>query len=379
MESHFSPRCHSCHARKTGRFFSRTGISLETTLTGEMRRHLEPLHGDIFAREQGRLNFFTLGGRGEPPGTLLQATRRFLDDNRGQMDVASALYSGFYYSLLNFFHEPGFDPFSREKHLANQAGLRAFKAIMSRPAEAGPAALEKAIMEKYIPMALAANFLQDYASSETVDNTESLDSMLALAPLEYTNYVVANERKELLRELEKAKGVVFVPDNAGEFLLDLVLLDRILRRFTGLKVWLVHRPLVVNDITGREIRELLGLAEIKAHIDVSRFEEVSSGQLAGSFSLQNATGDSLFDLLSDPGKLILAKGQANLEILPWLPTLHDPASARTIDFPARRTYLLARAKCAVAVESLNLRYGTQAATRPIPPYVVARADRLNPG
>jgi len=154
------------------------------------------------------------------------------------------------------------------------------------------AALKYARVGNYIDYAA----LGDDVSDETLD--ELLESALG-------DDIDTDEYRRMMGDLETAKSLVYITDNAGEIVLDRLLIERLLKRFPQLDITVAVRgnP-IANDATRKDA----------AYVGIDRLVRVvdNGSRIAGTYLPD--IGDELRGLL-DSADVIIAKGQGNFETM----------------------------------------------------------------
>lgn len=145
------------------------------------------------------------------------------------------------------------------------------------------------------------------------------------------------EISELEKDAAKAARILYIADNCGEIVYDILFIEKML---DPKKVTLVVRggP-VINDVTLREV-EILGLSD--------EFNVISSGvALPGTdFALSSKVFQNDFN----EADLIISKGQGNFETL-W------PADLSRCMKPKGKIYFCLKVKCEVVAEMCNVPVG----------------------
>lgn len=191
--------------------------------------------------------------------------------------------------------------------------------------------LERRVKESADPLrtaleiSLAGNMI-DFGAG-TMTDLAAMESFFNSSKLEIDHY-------ELFREdLKRSRKIVFIGDNAGETVFDLLLLEQI-----GLRVvYAVREKPIINDATVEEAR-LSGLEKLA--------EVVSSGCGAPGTVLKSCRPD--FIRMLTEADLILAKGQGNFECL---------------EQEEGPFYFLLKAKCEVVARHLGVSTGSLVLTR----------------
>lgn len=131
---------------------------------------------------------------------------------------------------------------------------------------------------------------------------QELESKLDSAPSESVD---AEEYGNLLRDLESARSLLYILDNAGEIVLDRVFIEQLKKRFPHLRITAAVRGApVINDAT-REDAEYVGLDRIVPVIDNGC--DISGTQIS-------ECGEEMKNALH-LADVIIAKGQGNFETM----------------------------------------------------------------
>jgi uncharacterized protein with ATP-grasp and redox domains len=142
----------------------------------------------------------------------------------------------------------------------------------------------------------------DYAALGDDVSDETLDGLLDTA---LSDDIDMDEYRRMVSDLETAKSLVYITDNAGEIVLDRLLIERLMKRFPKLDITVAVRgnP-IVNDAT-REDAAYVGLNRLVRVID-------SGSPVAGTYLPD--ISDWLRELL-EGADVIIAKGQGNFETM----------------------------------------------------------------
>jgi len=182
------------------------------------------------------------------------------------------------------------DPFRQEKLESTQAALERLPALR-RKVELAADPFEMAVR-----IAIAGNII-DFGPGRAFDLETQLEGSLDL-PL---------DRQTLERfrsELDRAANVLYLGDNAGEAVLDRLLIERIPAPVT----YAVRGAPVINDVTLAEAR-LSGLEQVA--------ELISTGSDVPGVILEACSPP--FRRAFDAADLIISKGQGNYESLKGVP------------------------------------------------------------
>ncbi|MDI3280860.1 MAG: ARMT1-like domain-containing protein [Bacillota bacterium] len=228
------------------------------------------------------------------------------------------------------------DPFRAKKEESNRQMLALYPRLEKLVAAAGDhlrMALLLSVAGNVIDLGILPNYDVESAIKQAVEKGFAIDHDQALR-----------------KELEKARRILFLGDNAGEIVFD-KLLARELGRY-GRVTFAVKGGPILNDAT-RADAEAVGLAEVAEVIDNGN-NQVGTVLSACSLDFKTAFRDA---------DLILSKGQANFE------TLEEER-----DYPL---FFLLRAKCQCVAEYLGVPEGSavlvQGGSRPAKPVAGAGA------
>ena len=207
------------------------------------------------------------------------------------------------------------DPYREIKRESNRMALKLLPELRRLVSQA-----EDPLFEA-VRVAIVGNII-DFGASQSF-TLEDLSSFGRIP-------IAVNHYPDLKEELEKARVVLYIGDNAGEVVFDRVLVEQLVER--GKKVYFAvrSRP-IINDATLEDALEagLDALAEI-----------VDTGSDAPGIVLEKAT--ERFKHLFRDAHVVISKGQGNFETLEDVP---------------RRVYFLLRAKCPVVASKLSANIG----------------------
>ena len=185
------------------------------------------------------------------------------------------------------------DRFAEEKRLSNQYVMERFGRIteLVRSAE-DPlyAGLQAAILGNYI----------DFSALQGEVSFEKLDEMLDIL---YSIRVDRAQFENLRGELEKAKELLYLTDNAGEIGFDRIFLEVIRDFFPNLSITVCVRGGPTQNDATREDAEVVGMP----------FPVIDNGTRIPGTVLDLASDDLKAAL--ERADLTIAKGQANVETL----------------------------------------------------------------
>ena len=209
------------------------------------------------------------------------------------VDVSSPWFTDKIDVLLHKHYDLPADRFAQEKELSNRFVLERMEAVRDRVKKAEDplfAGLQMAILGNYI----------DFSALQGEVSFEQLDAMLD----RFEEMDPGREGFEALcRDLEQAKSLLYLTDNAGEIGFDRVFAEEMKKRFPQLEItFCVRGGPALND----------ALRADAAAVGIP-FPVIDNG---------NRVAGTHIDLLSEEAKqalysadVILAKGQANAETL----------------------------------------------------------------
>lgn len=205
------------------------------------------------------------------------------------------------------------DPYHREKRMFNQRALELlpeFEAILENADDP---------FETAVRLSIAGNII-DFGANSQVDHAQ-VEAALAEAlhaPLSTTAI------KDLKQATGKAESILVLGDNAGEIVLDRLMLAQFPKERTH---YAVRGAPIINDAT-REDAEFAGIAKFANLID--------NGVAAPGTPLEQCGRE--FKALFDQADLIISKGQGNYE------TLSDCD---------KRIFFLLRVKCPMVARQIG--------------------------
>jgi len=179
------------------------------------------------------------------------------------------------------------DPYAAVKRETTALALAALPGLRRRVA-ASEDPLRTALL-----VALAGNII-DFGTGHAFDLEQTIDRVLA-------DGAAVDHISELRRELERARRVLYLADNAGEIVLDRLLLEQIA---PGREVTVAVRggP-IINDATLEDARA--------AGVEGARL--IEPGVALPGIDLESSS--AAFRRTFDEAELIIAKGQGNYECL----------------------------------------------------------------
>lgn len=210
------------------------------------------------------------------------------------------------------------DPYARIKQKANQAALDMLPDLRRRCTGA-PDRLQTAAR-----MAIAGNIIDHGSLGEAYDLPATLEQCLT-SPLDINDFEVFRS------ELNAARHIVYVSDNAGEIVFDRLFIEEIQNASTAEIVLVVRGSPILNDVT-RMDAEAVGLTDL--------VRVVPAGGGAPGCELDRSPPE--VRALFDAADLIIAKGQGNYEALS-----HEP-------YPI---YFFLKVKCPVIARDIGAQKG----------------------
>ncbi len=205
------------------------------------------------------------------------------------------------------------------------------KRLSTQKAEAFVPYLEEEIKSSTEPLltatkvAVAGNVI-DLAAEYAFDLNEELEKIF------HTEFSV-NDFSSLERKLSTSSNLLYIADNAGEHIFDLIYIKTILSIYPNIKLsYMTRGNAIINDVTYEEAKAS-GFAEI--------CELVSSGVNTPGFVYERANTNS--QNLFDRADLIITKGMGNYECLS--------------DCKRSDLFFLLKVKCGVVARSLGREVG----------------------
>lgn len=193
-----------------------------------------------------------------------------------------------------------------EDYMEDEDPYRAIKSDYNKKLLALEETMEKAVEGAEDPLVMAlkyamvGNFI-DFGAMDQVDD-DRLEALIKGAP---SMDLDANTCQAFKAQLKHAKSLVYLGDNAGEIVMDKLLIRRLLKDFPQLSIrFVVRGGPVFNDITLRDSREV-GLDKLVTVL--------SNGTRIPGTDLSQINKESRQALKE--ADLILAKGQGNFESL----------------------------------------------------------------
>ena len=176
-----------------------------------------------------------------------------------------------------------------------------------------------------IKISVAGNVL-DLATQKSFNLSSELENIFK------TNFAIDNF-KNLKEDLESAKEIVILADNAGENIFDKILIETLIELYPNLKIHYATRGQpIINDITYDEAK-LSGVGEI--------CNLVSSGVASAGFIYELASDE--FREIYNRADFVIAKGMGNFETM--------------IDVVDKKSYFLFKVKCNVVSKLIDRKIG----------------------
>lgn len=204
------------------------------------------------------------------------------------------------------------DPYKEIKRESNELVLRLLPELKRRVEEAKDPLFEA------VRLAIIGNII-DFGASQNF-TLEDIDAFEEIP-------ITINHYQELKNDLESAKTVLYIADNAGEVVFDRLLVEQLYNMGKRIFFAVRSRP-IINDATKEDA--------LVAGID-NFAEIVDSGSDAPGIVIDKVT--EKFKHLFRDVDVVISKGQGNYETLDDIP---------------REVYFLLRAKCPVVASSLVL-------------------------
>ena len=146
-----------------------------------------------------------------------------------------------------------------------------------------------------IKVAIAGNII-DFGVRSEYNLSETLDEVLKKKPF-------IDDYELLENQLEEAKTLAFLADNAGEIVFDKVLLNRIVSLYPIEKIFLVVKEYPFgNDVVLEDLTDL-------------DFEEIPGLEIISLNNLSNQDYTDQIKAYIDQADVTIAKGQGNFELL----------------------------------------------------------------
>lgn len=186
------------------------------------------------------------------------------------------------------------DAYARQKQRYNQLLLTKIESLKEELQS------ENDLLYAAVQMALVGNYI-DFGAMDDVDEGK-LDDLLK----ERKNIALDDATYRIFyKELEQAKSVVYITDNAGEIVLDRLLVEAILKCFPSLQLTILARgEEVLNDATVKDANEV-GFPKC--------VRVISNGTYYPGTLLKKLPND--IKKIIDQADICIAKGQGNFESL----------------------------------------------------------------
>lgn len=211
------------------------------------------------------------------------------------------------------------DPYYKVKKESNQMVLEKYEYFRSLVKNSDMP------LKTILKLAIAGNVI-DFGSQHSFDFDETVQGIL------HKDFAISNLEKFAM-DLEKAKTVVYLTDNAGEIVLDKLFIEWIQEQYTdkSFKVVVKAEP-IINDAM-REDAEMVGLTSMK---DIELLE-IGTDKKRHHFHRESPE----FISLLSTSDMVISKGQANYEALSEVPGI----------------YFLTMVKCPVIARNITERAG----------------------
>ncbi|MBQ8236550.1 MAG: DUF89 family protein [Oscillospiraceae bacterium] len=211
----------------------------------------------------------------------------------GPADVPSPWFVPYIDDLLHKHYDLPADRFREEKELSNRFVLERLDRIRAKVTAAEDplyAGLQMAILGNYI----------DFSALQGEVSFDQLDQMLDRAA---TFHPDRDTFDRLCRELENARKLLYLTDNAGEIGFDRVFAEEIRKRYPHLEItFCVRGGLTMNDAT-RADAEAVGIP----------FPVIDNGSRVAGTQLDQLGEEAKRAM--DGADVIISKGQGNAETL----------------------------------------------------------------
>lgn len=242
---------------------------------------------------------------------IIRELNRHFDTYENDMRIG-VCYSEFFFKMKELLNDP--DPYKEDKRRQNEQVAAALFAV--RRCICG----EKDKLLAAIKASVAGNVI-DLTTDREFDIADQLGKCFG-APIDVDDYA------EFRKDLKKAKALLLVADNAGEILLDKLLIEQMhaFRKENGLSSLNVTVSVRSDAVLNDAMMEDAAYAKME---EVAEVVESGSGYLG---LLLDKVSERLKRLAHD-SDMVLAKGQANFESLIENRELYG------------KTYLLLMIKC----------------------------------
>ncbi len=209
------------------------------------------------------------------------------------------------------------DPYREVKEASNRLALDLFPALKSKVTQSGNP------LETAVRLAIAGNIMDVAVKSDVgeADVNEAIEDAVS-SPL-------AGDVDDFAHAVATAKKILYLADNAGEIVLDRLLLEKL---SAGKVTLAVRGAPVINDATMADA-QVAGITELVEVIDNG---SAVPGTLLGECS-------AAFRRRFDEADLIIAKGQGNYE---------------TLNETEKDIYFLLKVKCPVIARDIGAKVGS---------------------
>ncbi len=213
------------------------------------------------------------------------------------------------------------DPYKQEKKDSNDLALQLYTNLKKQLIEDG------CNFDTAIRLAIAGNII-DYAVGHKIDLPKTIDHVLS------SNFAI-NHSEQLKTDLQKAKTVLYIGDNAGEIVFDKLFIENIMHPNI---FYAVRGVPIINDAT---IDDAL-------YVGIDNVADViSNGYDAPSTILKHCSDE--FKAVFNNADVIISKGQGNFEGL--------------FGKTNKNIYFLLMVKCGVIADALNVDTGSFVVTK----------------
>lgn len=214
-----------------------------------------------------------------------------------------------------------FDPFGKIKTTSNEIAQRYYPSLEKMIGNA------KSALKTAIKIAAAGNII-DFGAKRHSD----IDIEQELFTIDQRGFGIFHY-DEFCQELAQAKSLLYICDNAGEIVLDKILVNQLKALYPDLTITCaVREKPIINDAT-------LADAEAAGLTTVARV--MSSGSIYPGTIIEETSDE--FRTLFKSADIIIAKGQGNFETL--------------LDLNARNLFFILRIKCKMMAQRANTAIG----------------------
>jgi len=191
------------------------------------------------------------------------------------------------------------DPYLEIKNQSNHFALKIYDQLMEKVKESHNPLFTA------VELAIAGNII-DYGVKNSLNIKKELERIIS-----EEEQKIKQESRHLFQyqsfktQLENAKNLLYLADNAGEIVFDRVLLEEIHEKYPNLKIcFAVKEKPAINDAMMKDAKDC-GLDKVA--------EVISSGSDAPGTLLPYCSDD--FNLLFQKADMVISKGQGNYETL----------------------------------------------------------------